>query len=284
MVQSAAYCNLASDIIEVPEVPQDNHSVFKSSSEHDHVPTSRHLDHHQVADTADANPFPIPRWHITLAAYPLATGIVDAAAAWSEGSNDAGLPHNSSSTSCGGLNIEADQAGDAWGNSASDNDGTQDVQPTGNDAELAWDSLGSVAFDIVGWSHDAQLENADAMANTWFSEGEGCDLSEGANAAANAWLSHSNEGMSTQGLADTAANVWMSDANTNDDTDADADDKAATTVFPSWITLPHIYSGANFTFLDESWFSADFNFKEEESDGEDSSDQVSSDDEDDSSE
>ena len=149
-VQSTAYSNLASDIVEVPEVPQDKHSVSETSSEHDHVPTSRHLDHYQVADTADADPFPIPRWHTTLAAYPSATSIVDTAAAWSEGSNDAGLPHDSSSTSCGGLNIDADQAGDAWGDSASDNDGAQDVQPTGNDAELAWDSPGSVTSDIVG--------------------------------------------------------------------------------------------------------------------------------------
>ena len=113
MVQSAAYSNLASDIVEVPEVPQDKHSVSKTLSEHNHAPTSRHSDHHQVADTTDADPFPIPRWHITLAAYPLATSIVDTAAAWSEGSNDAGLPNNSSSTSCGGLDIDADQAGNA---------------------------------------------------------------------------------------------------------------------------------------------------------------------------
>ena len=53
------------------------------------------------------------------------------------------------------------------------------IWPTGNNAELAWDSPGSVASDIVGQSHDDQLENADAMANAWFSEGEGCDLSEG---------------------------------------------------------------------------------------------------------
>ena len=81
MVQSAAYFNLTSNIVEVPEVPQDKHYISKSSSEHNHVPTSRHLDHHQVADTAEANPFPIPRWHITSAAYPLATSIDAAAAA-----------------------------------------------------------------------------------------------------------------------------------------------------------------------------------------------------------
>ena len=119
-VQSAAYSNLASNIVEVPEVPQNKHSVSESLSEHNHVPTSRHSDHHQVAGTAEADPFPIPRQHITSAAYPSATGIDDTAAFWSEGSNNASLPHDSSSASCEGLNIDADQAGDASGDSTSE--------------------------------------------------------------------------------------------------------------------------------------------------------------------
>ena len=223
--------------------------------------------------TQDVTPVP---YHSPGAAGPY--GIEEATAAWSNGSNeDADRHQDFTSTSCAALTINANQVGNFWGDSTSENDpcdGTQDVWVTGDDAELAWGSPESVISESV--FHYLQLENADSVANDH-------DISVGADAAADAWLSDSVEGVSPQGAADIAADIWlfMTDAE-SDDANAHANAHAVMTVSPLRITLPHTYSGADFAFLDESWLPPDFNFDEEDSDDEDSSDKENSDDEDNS--